>query len=41
MKLCQEGGELAEFYESVGIEGVGEGGCELNGMYYYVMRLTY
>jgi hypothetical protein len=41
LELCQEGGELAEFCDSAGIEGVGDGNCELNGRYYYVRRLTY
>jgi hypothetical protein len=40
LELWQEGGELAEIYDSAGLEGVGDGNCELNGMYYYVMRLT-
>ena len=41
LALCQEGDELAQFYDSFGIEGVRDGICELNGIYYYVMQLTY
>jgi len=41
MKLCRELAELAEFYEFVGIEGDKDGGCKLNGRYFYVTRLTY
>jgi hypothetical protein len=36
VELWQEGGELAEFYDLAGIEGVMDGICELNGQYYYV-----
>ena len=33
--------EFGEFYDSGEIEGVRDDGCELNGMHWYVWRLTY
>ena len=39
--MCQKGGELWEFYDSAGIEGVAEGNGGWKGMHYYMMRLTY